>query len=910
MVKPGLNKDASLSKYDLIFMTASPGSGKTHYLESSPVLRFCHQLMLPLSPLHNNSDEFWQAVLLQCEEKNWISSKITSTPTSLHDFQSLAQTINKYSQQYTDQDNLYLIFDNCHVIEQPILIDQLIYFKQCLNSGISCIFSGRSQVLYHAFQHSSNQAKICFNDNDLVINEIDFNQLLTNNLALNNHSDKTKMLIDQIYRLVNGHAGLGIRCINSNFIAHLINGDKRISLSDLARQLIQTDEVHQYHLQSIKELSPHEVSILSLPLLNRSLLVQIHRTHAASCEIDSDLDYYIAKGFFSSNNQVDFYPKSLCKTWLESNVPVLEKNIFVSAIEQYRKQRKWAQGIECAIIIEDWNLAINLVCQASRYFSRQGKYEQGRQLIQRLPKTAKYFTHFDSHDSGKQDAGKQDTGKQEVIEQNRKLLLLALFENLIDFQQYGHQVASDRLKAVLREYPDSALDQQNKELIALLDHHYSFLLQPTPNSKSSSSISQFKPLFDSSNELCAWAWHSLAMEQVLAGDLESGLESIIKAIYWSFEQEDAPCALASLAWIIVPCLHLGKLSFALDYCSKVEQWLQDKQLFNIAMISTIHRVRLLIYREQGCLDLANNELNLMKAFYPSLDPLNLSYCYWAEFLLSLTHQDLELARKQLLNLQAHTMTHFNGWQLALPKPELLTAVLDNLAGSELAMLKWASQFQLQHIEDNDAWVDQIAPSIQSEIIAYIRVRIVLGSDMAEQCEYLLAKAESRHDKLLSLHITILLLLNAARQDNFVKQKEYQHQLLIIAGHCEFQQIYNEYLDDLLPLLRNEQPLPSELIGFNKIVPSSTTKISIGSEILSPAVERVDHQLFLVLTQREKEIAQQVMAGHSNKEIAENLAIGLVTVKGHVSNIFNKLGIKRRAQLASLVSSQPNSLSIR
>ena len=181
--------------------------------------------------------------------------------------------------------------------------------------------------------------------------------------------------------------------------------------------------------------------------------------------------------------------------------------------------------------------------------------------------------------------------------------------------------------------------------------------------------------------------------------------------------------------------------------------------------------------------------------------------------------------------------------------------------------------------------------------------------MAEQCEYLLANAESRHDKLLSLHITILLLLNAARQDNFVKQKEYVHQLLITAGLCEFQQIYNEYLDDLLPLLRNEQPLPSELIGYNKIVPSSAINISIESEALSPVLERVDHELFLVLTQREKEIAQQVLAGHSNKEIAENLAIGLVTVKGHVSNIFNKLGIKRRAQLASLVSSQLNSLNI-
>ena len=53
------------------------------------------------------------------------------------------------------------------------------------------------------------------------------------------------------------------------------------------------------------------------------------------------------------------------------------------------------------------------------------------------------------------------------------------------------------------------------------------------------------------------------------------------------------------------------------------------------MVSTIHRVRLLIYREQGYIELAQQESKMMKTFYAELDPLNLAYCYWAEFLLSL-----------------------------------------------------------------------------------------------------------------------------------------------------------------------------------------------------------------------------------------------------------------------------------
>lgn len=899
------DKDASLSRYDLIFIAASPGSGKSYYLEHSAVLRFSHQLKLSLSALHNNSDDFWQALIVQCEERNWISKKRISTPLSIKDIPRLAQALNKYSQQYTDQDNLFLIFDNCHLIDHPVVIDQLVYFTQYLSKDIKCIFSGRNRTLNHVFQNASNQSMICFNDNDLVLDVVDFYQLIMNNLSPNHHSAATKKLINQIYNLVKGHAGLGIRCINSDFIAHLNNDDKQSSLAELSHQLVQTDEAHQYCLHAIEGLSANELSILSLPVLNRSLLAKFHRAHLAGDVLNSELDYYTDKGFFSSLDQIDFYLKPLCKNWLESNVADLKTPIIASAIEQYRKQGKWAEGIECAILLEDWALAIDLVCQASRYFSRQGKYEQGRQLIRQLPKTEKYFTRFGNHDVRERESREQESSEPEGKIKNQQLLLLALFENLLDFQQYGHQVASDNLKRVLHDYPENALDQQNKELIALLEHHYSFLIQPNSKTKKFSTIFQYTWLFDPSNELCAWAWHSLAMEQVLTGDLVNGFESILKAIYWSFEQEDAPCALASLAWIIVPCLHLGKLSFALDYCSRVEQWLQEKHLSNTAMVSTIHRVRLLIYREQGHLDLAQHELKMMQTFYPKLDPLNLAYCYWAEFLLSLAQQNFELARKQLMNLQAHGITHFNGWQLALPKPELLTAILDNLAGSELAMLNWASQFQLQHIDD-DAWINQMIPSMQSEVIAYIRVRIVLGSDMAKECEYLLAKAESDHDKLLSIHVLILLVLNAARQDKLADQKEYRHQLLITAASCEFQQIYKEYLDDLLPLIITEQPLPSELMGYNKIVPSAALKPNIDCQPVALQVERVNDRLFLVLTPREKQIAQQVLAGHSNKEIADNLAIGLVTVKGHVSNIFNKLGIKRRAQLANLVSSHRHS----
>jgi DNA-binding CsgD family transcriptional regulator len=55
------------------------------------------------------------------------------------------------------------------------------------------------------------------------------------------------------------------------------------------------------------------------------------------------------------------------------------------------------------------------------------------------------------------------------------------------------------------------------------------------------------------------------------------------------------------------------------------------------------------------------------------------------------------------------------------------------------------------------------------------------------------------------------------------------------------------------------------------------------------------KLTQALTQRETEVLHALVAGLSNKEIAECLGISVATVKTHIINIYSKLGVKRRGQ---------------
>jgi two-component system nitrate/nitrite response regulator NarL len=58
-----------------------------------------------------------------------------------------------------------------------------------------------------------------------------------------------------------------------------------------------------------------------------------------------------------------------------------------------------------------------------------------------------------------------------------------------------------------------------------------------------------------------------------------------------------------------------------------------------------------------------------------------------------------------------------------------------------------------------------------------------------------------------------------------------------------------------------------------------------------------------LTPRELEIISAVVAGFANKEIAEHFKISEDTVKHHLSNIFDKLGVSTRLELALFAVNQ-------
>lgn len=88
-----------------------------------------------------------------------------------------------------------------------------------------------------------------------------------------------------------------------------------------------------------------------------------------------------------------------------------------------------------------------------------------------------------------------------------------------------------------------------------------------------------------------------------------------------------------------------------------------------------------------------------------------------------------------------------------------------------------------------------------------------------------------------------------------------------------------------------EPAPSD-------PPPTAPDVSSDAAVAGPE-ERTRRQLLEALTPREREILALIAEGHTNQQIADDLYVGMGTVKTHVHRIIAKLGVSDRTQAAVL-----------
>ncbi len=89
--------------------------------------------------------------------------------------------------------------------------------------------------------------------------------------------------------------------------------------------------------------------------------------------------------------------------------------------------------------------------------------------------------------------------------------------------------------------------------------------------------------------------------------------------------------------------------------------------------------------------------------------------------------------------------------------------------------------------------------------------------------------------------------------------------------------------------------PEETIAYALEAPSEPERVLQDS---TPTPRQRAKQEYGGLTEREREVAKLIVEGKSNREIGQELVVGVKTVEAHVTRSLTKLGFSSRAQIAA------------
>lgn len=141
--------------------------------------------------------------------------------------------------------------------------------------------------------------------------------------------------------------------------------------------------------------------------------------------------------------------------------------------------------------------------------------------------------------------------------------------------------------------------------------------------------------------------------------------------------------------------------------------------------------------------------------------------------------------------------------------------------------------------------------------------------------------------------------------NFIRSKQANLKVLLMMNSTENEKIINALCFGVKGCLdihsTKEQFLQAIRAVHNDEIWADTVLVSkaLNKILNSKKNDLTDLQdLKNKLTKQEEKIAQLILKGFSNKEIAKELFISEKTVKTHIGHIFKKLGIKSRYELAA------------
>jgi LuxR family maltose regulon positive regulatory protein len=168
-----------------------------------------------------------------------------------------------------------------------------------------------------------------------------------------------------------------------------------------------------------------------------------------------------------------------------------------------------------------------------------------------------------------------------------------------------------------------------------------------------------------------------------------------------------------------------------------------------------------------------------------------------------------------------------------------------------------------------------------------KAKLLLAQNQRQQAEnYLAELARTAAQKDWRYHLIAIRAHQALAAERTKSAVHFLEEALKLAQPEGFLRIFVDIGADLAPILQEAARRGAEPAYIGQILSVIQSQDSVETLISSLAEP---------LSERELEVLRLVVAGLSNREIAQNLVISLGTAKTHIHNIYGKLGVSNRAQ---------------
>ncbi len=382
-------------------------------------------------------------------------------------------------------------------------------------------------------------------------------------------------------------------------------------------------------------------------------------------------------------------------------------------------------------------------------------------------------------------------------------------------------------------------------------------------------------------------WHSFAAlaagdALALEGDLNKAAEEFERAIALAkksgqhFSTLLAGWKLGNIHW------YRGRLGEAHQICTEILKYAEENHLTNMPRTGPLLALEGLIYKDQNELEKARDKIKkAIKICQPEKQIL--AWCQYCLVLVCFSSGELAKAQELL------------GEMAKIQREDGLPAVIGQLVST------WRARIYLEEGDFSLArdYLSRLKPSAENkpsfgqETIHLVLARLEISEGNLQTAERILDTLENNLSQIEARGIKIEILLLkaqlACRKDNKNSAISYLTEALNLGSSENFIQPFLDEGEEIIRLL-SRIPAKRKVSRFAaRILHRLGEKWTNGQQkLLTPSeVTR--------LSPREMEILQLLARGLSNQKIADKLFLSVGTVKWHISNIYTKLLVERRAE---------------